>query len=230
MNDKILLVDDDPSLLELIQYNLEGEGFRVVTAKDGQAGVRLFFTDRPDLVILDVAMPKLDGYQVCERIREMSDTPVIMLTARGREEDIIKGLDLGADDYLTKPFRVNELLARVRATLRRARMKPEVVETVTYSDDYMSVDLDAHRVTIQGEPVKLTAIEYKLLAFLVKHKGRLLEFRQILENVWGFEYIDDIDYLRVYIWHLRRKIEPDPKNPIYLINELNMGYRFEPQN
>lgn len=230
MNDKILLVDDDPSLLELIQYNLEGEGFRVVTAKDGQAGVRLFFTDRPDLVILDVAMPKLDGYQVCERIREMSDTPVIMLTARGREEDIIKGLDLGADDYLTKPFRVNELLARVRATLRRARMKPEVVETLTYSDDYLSIDLDAHRVTIQGEPVKLTAIEYKLLAFLVKHKGRLLEFRQILENVWGFEYIDDIDYLRVYIWHLRRKIEPDSKNPIYLINELNMGYRFEPQN
>lgn len=230
MSDKILLVDDDPSLLELIQYNLEGEGFRVVTAKDGQAGVRLFFTDRPDLVILDVAMPKLDGYQVCERIREMSDTPVIMLTARGREEDIIKGLDLGADDYLTKPFRVNELLARVRATLRRARMKPEVVETLTYSDDYLSIDLDAHRVTIQGEPVKLTAIEYKLLAFLVKHKGRLLEFRQILENVWGFEYIDDIDYLRVYIWHLRRKIEPDSKNPIYLINELNMGYRFEPQN
>ena len=230
MNDKILLVDDDPSLLELIQYNLEGEGFRVVTAKDGQAGVRLFFTDRPDLVILDVAMPKLDGYQVCERIREMSDTPVIMLTARGREEDIIKGLDLGADDYLTKPFRVNELLARVRATLRRARLKPEVVETLTYSDDYLSIDLDAHRVTVQGEPVKLTAIEYKLLAFLVKHKGRLLEFRQILENVWGFEYIDDIDYLRVYIWHLRRKIEPDSKNPIYLINELNMGYRFEPQN
>ena len=230
MNDKILLVDDDPSLLELIQYNLEGEGFQVMTAKDGQAGVRLFFTDRPDLVILDVAMPKLDGYQVCERIREMSDTPVIMLTARGREEDIIKGLDLGADDYLTKPFRVNELLARVRATLRRARMKPEVVETVTYSDDYLSIDLDAHRVTIEGEPVKLTAIEYKLLAFLVKHKGRLLEFRQILENVWGFEYIDDIDYLRVYIWHLRRKIEPDSKNPIYLINELNMGYRFEPQN
>jgi two-component system KDP operon response regulator KdpE len=230
MNDKILLVDDDPSLLELIQYNLEGEGFQVVTAKDGQAGVRLFFTDRPDLVILDVAMPKLDGYQVCERIREMSDTPVIMLTARGREEDIIKGLDLGADDYLTKPFRVNELLARVRATLRRARIKPEAVETVTYSDDYLSIDLDAHRVTIQGEPVKLTAIEYKLLAFLVKHKGHLLEFRQILENVWGFEYIDDIDYLRVYIWHLRRKLEPDSKNPIYLINELNMGYRFEPQN
>ena len=112
MNDKILLVDDDPSLLELIQYNLEGEGFQVIIAKDGQAGVRLFFTDRPDLVILDVAMPKLDGYQVCERIREMSDTPVIMLTARGREEDIIKGLDLGADDYLTKPFRVNELLVQ----------------------------------------------------------------------------------------------------------------------
>lgn len=230
MGDKILIVDDDPNLVELIQYNLEGEGYEVIAARDGQEGMRLFFTDRPDLVVLDIAMPKLDGYQVCQRIREMASTPVIMLTAKGREEDIIKGLDLGADDYLTKPFRLGELLARVRATLRRARTEPEPTEALTYSDDHLSIDLEARRVAVSGKVVKLTPTEYKLLALLVKNKGRLLEFRQLLESVWGFEYIDDVDYLRVYIWHLRRKIEPDPKNPIYLINELNIGYRFEPQD
>jgi len=229
MSNRILIVDDDPNLIELIQYNLEGEGYKVIIARDGQEGIKAFFTHRPDLVVLDIAMPKLDGYQVCQRIREMTNTPVIMLTAKGREEDIIKGLDLGADDYLTKPFRVGELLARVRATLRRARTEPEPTETLTYSDDHLSIDLEARRVTAGGEVVKLTPTEYKLLALLVKNKGRLLEFRQLLESVWGFEYMNDVDYLRVYIWHLRRKIEPDPQNPIYLLNELNTGYRFEPQ-
>lgn len=232
MSDKILVVDDDPNLVELIQYNLEEEGYQVNVSRDGQAGLRAFFNDRPDLVILDVAMPKLDGYMVCQRIRDMADTPIIMLTARGREEDIIKGLDVGADDYLTKPFRVGELLARVRATLRRARTIAAAApgETVFYSDDHLSIDLDNYRVSVKEKPVKLTPTEYKLLAMLVKNKGRLLEFRQILENVWGFEYIDDVDYLRVYIWHLRRKLEPNPKSPIYFINELNTGYRFEAQN
>ena len=174
-------------------------------------------------------MPKLDGYDVCQRIREVSSTPVIMLTARGREEDIIRGLDIGADDYITKPFQVKVLTARVRANLRRARSGPEPTEAIIYSDDHLSVDLEKRRITAGGELVKLTPTEYKLLALLVKNKGRVLEFRQMLENVWGFEYIDDIDYLRVYVWHLRRKIEPDPKNPVYVLNELNVGYRFEPQ-
>lgn len=230
MSDKILIVDDDPNLIELMQYNLKGEGYEVIVARDGLEGVKAFFTNRPDIVVLDIAMPKLDGYQVCQRIREMTSTPVIMLTAKGHEEDIIKGLDVGADDYITKPFRVGELLARVRATLRRARTAPEPTEALTYNDDRLSVDLKAHRVTVDGELVKLTPTEYKLLALLLKNKGRLLEFRQLLQSVWGFEYIDDIDYLRVYIWHLRRKLEPDPKNPIYFINELNTGYRFEPQD
>ncbi|MEM7029665.1 MAG: response regulator transcription factor [Chloroflexota bacterium] len=229
MNDKILVVDDDPNLVELIHFNLEADGYNVVTAIDGQKGIQAFYQARPDLVVLDVSMPKLDGYEVCQRVREVSNTPVIMLTAMGREEDIIKGLDLGADDYLTKPFRIGELLARVRATLRRARSELETDETLRYQDAYLGVDLDARRVTIQHKLIKLTPIEYKLLAFLLKNKGRVLEFRQILEHVWGFEYIDDIDYLRVYIWHLRKKIEPDPKNAIYILNELNTGYRFEPQ-
>ena len=225
---RILVVDDDPSLVELIQYNLEGEGYSVTVAYNGQEGLRTFFAERPDLIILDVAMPKLDGYTVCQRVRELAETPILMLTAKGREEDIIRGLDSGADDYLTKPFRVGELLARVRAVLRRQRSEPSnTPPSVTYADDYLTVDLANHRVTVQGEPIKLTPTEYKLLSYLLQHKGRLLEFRQILEHVWGFEYIDDIDYLRVYVWHLRRKIEPDPKQPLYVLNELNTGYRFE---
>jgi len=231
MAERVLVVDDDLSLLELVEYNLKVSGYQTITATDGQAGIRAFFSDRPDIVILDVAMPKLDGYQVCQRIREMSNTPVILLTAKGREEDIIKGLDLGADDYLVKPFRVGELLARVRATLRRTQTELEQGDSaVSYKDDYLSIDLNSHRIEVDGQLTKLTPTEYKLLATLVKNKGRLLEFRQLLEAVWGFEYIDDVDYLRVYIWHLRRKIEPDPKSPIYLANELNTGYRFEPQN
>ena len=230
MGDKILIVDDDPISIEIIEQGLQSEGYETLSAKDGQEAMRVFFNNQPDLVVLDVTMPKLDGYEVCRRVREISDTPIIMLTAMSGEEAIIKGLDMGADDYLTKPFRVGELLARIRATLRRVRTEAEPADTVIYSDDYMSVDLDARRVTVKGEVVKLTPTEYKLLAMLVRNKGRLLEFRQLLEGVWGFEYIDDIDYLRVYIWYLRRKLEPNPQKPIYILNELNTGYRFEPQN
>lgn len=230
MSDKILIIDDDPVLVELIQYNLEKEGYDVCTARNGQEGIRSFFTNRPNLIILDLMMPKMNGYEVCKRIREMTDVPIVILTAKGREEDIIKGLDLGADDYLTKPFRVGVLLARVRAVLRRARTEVAAFKGPTYHDNYLSVDLEARRVMIKDKAIKLTPTEYKLLALLVKNKGRVLEFRTMLEQVWGFEYIDELDYLRVYIWHLRRKLEPHPKKPIYLVNELNTGYRFEPQN
>lgn len=229
MHEKVLVVDDDPNLAELVSYNLAAEGYKTVLAHDGQDGLRKFHAERPILVILDVTMPKLNGFEVCQRIREMSDVPVIMLTAQGREEDVIRGLDLGADDYVTKPFQINEFLARVRATMRRSRMEPSALDAVAYADEYLTIDLDERRVTVGGDLVKLTPTEYKLLALLVRNKGRVLEFRQILEKVWGFEYIDDIDYLRVYIWHLRRKLEPDSKNPIYLLNELNTGYRFEPR-
>jgi two-component system KDP operon response regulator KdpE len=230
MPDKILIVEDNPQLLEAVQRIFEKEGYRVITAGDGQEGMRMVYAERPDLVILDVMMPRLDGWQVCQRIREMSDVPIILLTARVEEEDIIKGLALGADDYLTKPFSVNELLARVRAVLRRARTEAVSLSSgVTYRDDYLSIDLDARRVAINGELVDLTPTEYKLLALLVENKGRALAFREILESVWGFEYAEDVEYVRVYAWHLRRKIEPDPRQPRYLINELNVGYRFEPQ-
>ena len=174
-------------------------------------------------------MPKLDGWQVCQRVREISDMPIIMLTAKMQKEDIVRGLDLGADDYLIKPFDVGELLARVRSALRRAQTGVVSSESIAYSDDYLSIDLDARRVTVNGELVKLTPTEHKVLALMIKNEGRAVEFRKIFESVWDFEYVDEIGYVHTYIWHLRRKLEPDPKNPRYLLSELDVGYRFESQ-
>lgn len=213
-----------------MQDSLEDEEYHVVTARDGQEAMRLVYSERPDLIILDIMMPRLDGWQVCRRVREMSDVPIIILTAKTEKKDIIKGLDLGADDYLVKPFDAEELLARVRAALRRARTEAGVPEGEgTYGDDYLSIDLNARRVAVSGELIRLTPTEYKLLALLVRNRGCVLEFRHILESVWGMEYVDEIDYVRTYVWHLRHKLEPDPKNPRYLVSELNIGYRFEPQ-
>ena len=230
MAEKVLIVDDDLTLLRGMQDSLEDEEYHVVTARDGQEAMRLVYSERPDLIILDIMMPRLDGWQVCRRVREMSDVPIIILTAKTEKKDIIKGLDLGADDYLVKPFDAEELLARVRAALRRARTEPAAPEGEgTFSDDYLSIDLNARRVAVNGKLVRLTPTEYKLLALLVRNRGCVLEFRHILESVWGMTYVDEIDYVRTYIWHLRHKLEPDPKHPRYLISELNVGYRFEPQ-
>ena len=229
MAEKVLIVDDDLTLLRGMQDSLEDEEYHVVTARDGQEAMRLVYSERPDLIILDIMMPRLDGWQVCLRVREMSDVPIIMLTVKGEKQDVVKGLDLGADDYLPKPFDAEELLARVRAALRRARTEPVAHEGErTFSDDYLSINLDTRRVLVNGELIRLTPTEYKLLALLVRNRGRVLETRHILKSVWGVEYVDEIDYVRTYIWHLRRKIEPDPKNPRYLISELSVGYRFEP--
>jgi DNA-binding response OmpR family regulator len=228
MAEKILVVDDNVHLIQGVQYYLEEEGYQVITASNGQEALRLFDSEHPDLLLLDVMMPELDGWQVCQRIRGTSDVPIIMLTARTEKEDIIKGLDLGADDYLIKPFDTGELLARVRAALRRARTGPSTSDN-TYRDDYLSIDLDARCVTVNGEPIKLTPTEYKVLALMVKNKGRAVEFRRIFENIWDFEYVGEIGYAHTYIGYLRRKLEPDPRNPRYFLSELDVGYRFEPQ-
>lgn len=227
-NKRILVVDDDPALLPLVEYTFAKEGYDVYTASDGRQALREFFAQRPDLVILDIMMPGMDGWETCRRIREVSDVPVLMLTARGQDEDIIHGLELGADDYMTKPFSIKVLLARARAVLRRAALPPpDYGEPTTYGDDYLTVDLKERRVTVKGEPVKLTPTEYRLLAYLVQNAGQVLTFQQILQNVWGWEYQDDLDYVRVYVWHLRQKLEEDPKNPRYILTELGAGYRFE---
>jgi two-component system KDP operon response regulator KdpE len=224
----ILIIDDDRPMVNLILETLKSAEYRIITAYDGQEGLRQMYEHRPNLIILDIKMPTMDGWTVCQRVREVSNVPIIMLTAQDDPEEIVKGLDMGADDYMIKPFDINVLLARVRANLRRAAAEPTLMKTsVVYTDEYLMVNLEEHRVTVDGEAVRLTPTEFNLLARLVDNAPRIVPYRELLEQVWGFEYIDDIDYLRVYIWHLRRKLEPDPKQPSYIINELGIGYRFD---
>lgn len=226
----VLIIDDDRPLVEMFASALEASQFNVVTAHDGQEGLRKVYEHRPDLIILDINMPMMDGWVVCQRVREVSNVPILMLTAQSSPEEIVKGLEMGADDYVLKPCQPHVLVARVRALLRRAASEPVAYSKETaYSDEYLTINAEARRVTVKGEPVKLTPTEFNLLMMLVKNWPRVVPYRDLLEQVWGFEYIDDLDYLRVYIWHLRRKLEPNPKEPIYIINELGVGYRFEKQ-
>jgi two-component system KDP operon response regulator KdpE len=225
----ILVIDDDKLTSRLIADQLDEMGYIVNVAHDGREGLRQMYAQHPDLIILDVLMPEMDGWTTCRRVREVSNVPIIMLTSKDRPQDIIRGLDEGADEYVTKPFEVDVLLARVRAVLRRVAIAPSTPqkEEVSYSDDYLTFNPVDRRITVNGELVKLTPTEFNLLALLIKNAGRVLTYRRLLEQVWGWEYIDDVDYLRVYIWHLRRKLEPDPKNPRYVLTEHGVGYRFE---
>ena len=225
----ILVIDDDKLLTQLIYDKLTDTGHTVLVAHDGQEGLRQMYTHQPDLIILDLMMPKMDGWTTCERIREVSNLPIIMLTAQDRPQDIIRGLDEGADEYVTKPFEMDVLLARVRAVLRRVALLPDTSnkEEVVYKDDYFTFNPVDRRVTVHGELIRLTPTEFNLLSLLIRNAGRVLPYRDLLEQVWGWEYSDDVEYLRVYIWHLRRKLEPDPKNPRYVLTEHGVGYRFE---
>jgi len=224
---KLLIVDDDLRLLRALELYFDGQGYQVIKAREGSEGLRSLYRCRPNLVCLDVMMPRMDGWEVLRRIREMTETPVIMLTARGEEEERVKGLRLGADDYLSKPFSMRELEARVEAVLRRtARSDPGHDPVTTYSDAYLTVDTERAEVRCDGEPIDLTPTEQKLLFFLVENQGRLLGFEEILRHVWGFEYTDERGYVRLYVWRLRQKIEPDPAEPCYIVTEHGMGYRF----
>ena len=226
----ILIIDDDRGLVKMVSSMLSASHFAVVSAYDGQEGLDKLVKCRPDLIILDITMPLMDGWAVCQRAREITNVPILMLTAQSAPEEIVKGLEMGADDFILKPFVPAVLLARVRANLRRATSGPTVFDRdVAYSDEYLTISLSDRRVTTRGQPVKLTPTEFNLLLQLVQAAPRTIPYRDLLEGVWGFEYIDDIDYLRVYIWHLRRKLEPDPKDPRYIVNELGVGYRFESQ-
>ena len=223
----ILVIDDDPEMLRLLEHIFSREGAQVCTAAGGQEGLRQFYNYPPHLVVLDVMMPDLDGWQVCARVRQMSDVPIIFLTALNAEAEIIHGLDTGAVDYVTKPFSPHVLVARARAALRQTELAPGTEKTDTYRDDYLAIDLDTRQVTVRGEPVKLTKTEYRLLAYLVENAGQVLTPQQILEYVWGREYRDSIDYTHVYMWRLRQKLEEDPQNPRYLLTEHGLGYRFQ---
>ena len=227
---KILVVDDDPVIIQLLTSTFAKIAATVIMATNGQEGLQQFYTHRPDLVILDVKMPDMDGWETCRIIRKLSDVPIIMLTARAADDEIIRGLDSGADDYITKPFNAQVVLARVRAALRRPAQAALTKKSSYYSDGYLTIDLEKNLVLTRGEPVKLTAQEYKLLAYLLQNPNRMLTTQQILENVWGWEYQDEPGHVRIYIWHLRRKLEDDPKEPKYLLTEYGLGYRFQTQS
>ncbi|MFQ5997234.1 MAG: response regulator transcription factor [Dehalococcoidales bacterium] len=232
MSKKILVVDDEITLVRTLSKALTSKGYEVLEADNGQEALRLLFAHKPDLVLLDVAMPVLDGWQTCSRIRDISPTiPVIMLTGKRKtEDDVVRGLDYGADDYLFKPVGSRELVARVRAVLRRAEL-PSYLDgkekAITFSNGFLSIDVTERKVMVNGEKVKLTPIEFRLLALLLENAGRILTHQQLLEKVWGWEYVDDLDYVRIYISHLRRKIEPEPALPKYIVTEPGVGYYFQ---
>jgi len=230
MGNKILAIDDDPAFLRLVEQVLTQKGYEVLTASSGQEGLRILFAHKPDLVLLDVVMTKMDGWQTCQRIRDISDIPIIMITGKyNAEEDIVRGLDYGADDYLIKPVGNRELIARVRAVLRRTELPPsaEARTEITYGDDFLTVDIAQRKVIVNGKQVKFTPREFSLLALLVQNAGHILTHKQVLEKVWGWEYTDDLDYVRIYISHLRQKIEPAPAQPRYIITEPGVGYFFQ---
>ncbi len=228
MATKVLIVEDDIEMNRLLELDLKRHGFDVLTCTNGLEGLRMFHELRPNLVVLDVALPGMDGMTVCQRIRELSNVPILIMTAHAvTEEQMVEGLNLGADEYMIKPLRNLEFHARINALLRRAQLTSDDTEQAThYADDYLLVDIDGRRVVVGSEEIRLTPTEFKLLATFVRHKGQVLTFQQLLEQVWGYEYNTEHHYPRIYVSHLRRKIEPDPKNPTYIQNEYGIGYRF----
>lgn len=227
---KILVIDDDVNLGQAIKMTFARAGAEVFTAVDGRDGLRQFYEHRPDLVILDVRMPDIDGWETCRQIRLLSNIPIIMLTTMDKDEDVLRGFDYGADDFVTKPFSREVLLARARAVLRRVELLNEADTQSLYSDGYLSIDLRKRRILVNGESIQLTATEFRLLAYLLHNAGQILTYQNILDKVWGWEYQDSIDYVHVYISHLRRKLEVDPRSPKYVLTERGVGYRFERQD
>lgn len=223
----VLAADDDPQLLRLMTRNLQLEGYEVLAASDGQQALELIESNSPDLVLLDVMMPKMDGFTVCYRVREFSAVPIIIVTARGQDQDKVRGLDLGADDYLTKPFSVDELLARVRAVLRRAqfttREHTQGLRASTATGNLL-VDYSQHIVMMNGQEVALTPTEYRIIAYLAQNVGRVVTQDLLLEHVWGPEYLGESHMLQVNINRLRRKLEIDPTQPHYILTKVGVGY------
>jgi two-component system KDP operon response regulator KdpE len=222
-----LIVDDDPALVRLLERAFVKAGAEVYTAEDGQAGLEQFFAHQPDLVILDILMPVLDGWETCARMKLFSDVPIILLTSLGEERDVIRGLESCAADYVTKPFSVKLLLARAVAVLREAEAASDRERAAAYDNGYLRLDLEARQVQVRGQPVKLTNTEYRLLAYLYRNAGCVVTYEQILAAVWGREYRDATSYVHNYISRLRQKLERDPKNPEYVLTEHGVGCKFQ---
>lgn len=223
---RILVVDDEKGLVKIVHLNLEQDGFDVVEAYNGSQAMEKLRTTLPDLVLLDVMMPDMDGFTVLKMIRQIGSIPVIMLTAKSEEDDKIKGLELGADDYVTKPFSPRELTSRIRAVLRRGDFSQDEESGKIVVDDRLTIDFDRHEVWVDGELVQLRPTEYRLLYHLVQNAGWVLTHDQILNKVWGYEYENEPHYVRLYINYLRKKLEVDPANPKYILTERGVGYRF----
>ncbi len=223
---KILVVDDEERMVRFIRLNLEHDGFRVIEAFNGTQAINKVRSNLPDVVLLDVMMPDIDGFEVLRLIRETSTVPVIMLTAKGEEDDRVRGLELGADDYVTKPFSPRELVSRVRAVLRRTEMTSGGTHGLIEVDDRLKMDFDRREVWVEGKLVNLRPTEYRLLYHLVQNAGWVISHDQILAKVWGYEYQDEPHYVRLYINYLRKKLEEDPTNPKYILTERGVGYRF----
>lgn len=228
MNHKILVIDDDQDLAQMLKAQLEMMDYKVVTASNGRDGLKKSYQVRPDLVVLDIMMPDMDGWETCSRLRELSNVPIIMLTARNMKGDVVKGLEYGADDYLTKPFSSAELNARIQAVLRRSKDSngPNKSRPTFYSNGYLNIDAEKRIVTVNGKRIDLTPTEFKLLSCMVRNEGRVLPHRYLLTEVWGPEYADEVDYVKLYVRYLRLKLEEDPSNPAYILTEWGVGYRF----
>lgn len=222
---KVLIIDDEPQIRRALKVGLERNGYSVLLAESGEAGLDLAASQAPDLVILDLAMPGTDGYSVCNEIRKWTKIPIIVLSVRDGEDDKIKALDLGADDYLTKPFGIGELLARMRAVMRRLSLQ-EQDKQGCFKSGQIEVDYLHRLLRVAGQEVHLTPKEYDLLCFMIEHRNRVLTHRQLLSKIWGPEFSDDTHTLRVHVANLRNKLEPDPSRPQYIATEPRIGYRF----
>lgn len=224
---RILIVDDELSIIKFLRANLEAKGYEVLAAMDGTQALQTFEMELPDLIILDIMMPKMDGFEVCRRLREWSQIPVIMLSARGAEDDKVKCLDLGADDYITKPFGKDELIARVRAVLRRTETAMIALTHPSFTSGDLNINFARRQVSVSGKEVPLTPTEYNLLQELVLNAGKVLTHTHLLNKVWGPEYREDTQYLHVFIRRLRTKLEPAPTNPRYIVTVPGIGYQFK---
>jgi len=224
---RILIVDDELSILKYLHANLEAEGYEVLMAMNGVQALQMLEAELPDLVVLDIMMPEMDGLEVCRRLREWSQIPVIMLSARDDENDKVNCLDLGADDYITKPFGKDEFTARVRAVMRRAEAASPTPTIPSIKSGDLEINFSQRKVTVKGKEVALTATEYALLQELALNVGKVLTYTYLLQKVWGTDYADEREYLHVFVSRLRAKLEADPKNPRYITTVSSVGYRFE---
>ena len=226
MTKRILVIDDDPNALTLLQSALEHEGFDVTVARNGREGLRQAYVTQPHLVLLDIVMPDMDGWETCQRLRYICDVPIVILSVKADQAEIVRGLSLGADDYITKPYSFDELKARIHARLRRTSGKNRRSWQADYDDGYLSINLMEGSVRLDGRTVKLTPTETRLLSYLVSRRGRVLSRHELLTNVWGAQYGDKASYLSVYIRHLRQKIEEEPSHPHYICTCWGEGYYF----